>query len=208
MSISGILAASNQGMRAVRNPVNIKIEAAQHSKKIVDPGDKVSYVPRVLNSGTPCYLRVKVSYIRDDIDFKNFVTNFPNTFIQKGDYYYYEPVLNQNESITLFDTVKIPDNAEELTDNKKLVLTIYAEAVQEEGFEPDYSLADPWKGLVPQKNTGIIYYINDGTQKETSKKNPKTGDVIDIYVITFVLSAIGLIVIMITYSNETKNQSF
>ena len=207
MSVSAILAASNQGTRAVKNPVNIKIEA-NNANKVVIPGEEVSYVPKVLNIGSSCYLRVKVSYIKDDINFLNYVTNFPDTFIKRGDYYYYTPVFNPNESITLFDSVKIPENANELASSNELVLTIIAEAIQEEGFEPDYSSADPWKGIVPEKNTGIIYYINDGTQKDTTKKNPKTGDKIDVYVITFVLSAIGLIVIMITYSNENKKQSY
>ena len=91
MSVSGILAASNQGTRAVKNPVNIKIEA-NSTNKVVTPGEEVSYVPKVLNIGSSCYLRVKVSYINEDINFLNYVTNFPDTVIRIGDYYYVTPV--------------------------------------------------------------------------------------------------------------------
>jgi len=206
MSISGINVVRGQTQKAIKNPVDIKIETYKgySSGKTFSPGEVVSFSPKVLNIGVDCYLRVKIDYVNDSTNFLDYVTAFPNSLEKHGEYYYLKRVFKANETLSLFDTIQIPVDAEEKVNDERVILEIIAEAIQVDGFEPDYSLEDPWKGVVPEKNTGQIYYIDDDTEEAPKKKNPKTGDSIDAYVIIFVISAICLIITIISYSREKK----
>ena len=221
MGVSGIYATIDQlsSVQSSKNWVAIELRtfklnsaneeiAYEETNKFGAPSEIVSFIPKIENSGGESYIRAKIFYINENIDAGAYITGMTDKWEKHGEYYYYKDVVDTNETVKLFNTIQIPQNVRELTSNSTITLEITAEAIQNENFEPDYTEEDPWKGIVPEKNTGIIYYINDGTQKDTTKKNPKTGDTIDVYVITFVLSAIGLIVIIIIYSNENKKQSY
>lgn len=206
MSISGFNVVKGKTQKAVKNPVDIKIETYKgyESGKTFSPGEVVSFVPKVLNTSVDCYLRVKIEYVNSNTDFLDYITDFPESLEKHGEYYYLKNVFKANEVLNLFNTIKIPEDAELRVSGKNVRLEIIAEAIQADGFNPDYSLEDPWKGVIPEKNTGQIIYIDDDTEEHNKKKNPKTEDSIDIYIVTFVISAIGLIITIISYGREKK----
>lgn len=172
MSISAIYAMSNEMTNGVISTgiVDIKIDTYQISngqevsygdtKKKVTPGEVVSIIPKIANYGENCYVRVKVNYINSNTDFKNYVTNFSSDLNKVGEYYYYNKILKPKESIKLFDTIKIPDNIYDLITGREIQLEIIAEAIQDKNFEPDYTLAEPWKNVNPTKCINTSYSID------------------------------------------------
>lgn len=213
MSVSGIYALDNQ-LNGKTNPVDIEldnyrdvtVEDVQPYSQGVSPGQIIPFVPKVENVGTDCYLRVRFSYINDETNFLDYISGFAGDLVLHGDYYYVEPIFAAGRTIEFFQSIQIPWDAEVRAPDGKLKIVIDAEAIQADGFEPDYTLEDPWKGVVPTENDHIIYDIPDTGEISVIEEGPKTGDEIDIWVITFVISAIGLIIIMILYAIENKKQ--
>ena len=170
MSISAIYAMSNQITNGVisTGAVDIKLDIYRldgqsqlinydNDGKKVFPGEIISYIPKVSNIGENCYLRVKIEYVNDSVNFSNYVTGFSNELTKIGEYYYYNKVFNSEDVLKIFDTIKIPENIEQITDEKRI--KIIAQAIQERNFEPDYSLGDPWKGITPTESIDISHDI-------------------------------------------------
>ena len=160
---------------------NKETEYGSEIKKVM-PGDKISIIPKVFNLGMDCYLRVKVNYIDGDIDFIDYVAGFSDKFTKYGEYYYYNTTLKSKETVKIFDTIEIPEDAEFHTRDGRIKLEIIAEAIQERNFQPDYTLADPWKNVKPSKSVNSTYEINgenskvvinyeDNTDKDISVSN-------------------------------------
>lgn len=172
MSISAIYAMSNQITNGVisTGAVDIKLDIYRldgqsqlinydNDGKKVFPGEIISYIPKVSNIGENCYLRVKIEYVNDSVNFSNYVTGFSNELTKIGEYYYYNKVFNSEDVLKIFDTIKIPENIEQITDEKRIKIKIIAQAIQERNFEPDYSLGDPWKGITPTESIDISHDI-------------------------------------------------
>ena len=177
MCISAIYAMSDQMTNGVisTGAVDIKLDIykSDGQGKMIDygqdetkrvTGEVISYIPQVSNIGDNCYLRVKVEYIKDGVDFSNYVTGFSNELTKIGTYYYYNKVFKSNDVLKIFDTIKIPENITQITDNKKIKIKIIAQAIQEMNFEPDYSLGDPWKGINPTESIDISHDIETDLQ--------------------------------------------
>lgn len=178
MSISGIYALTTQETNGIISTdiVDIKIqnyklednnEETEYGTEIkkVMPGEKISIIPKIFNLGMDCYLRIKVNYIDSDIDFINYVTGFSKDFTKYGDYYYYNTTLKSQENVKIFDTITIPEDVTSRANNGKIKLEIIAEAIQDRNFQPDYSLADPWRNVKPSKTVNNIYEIDDKKSK-------------------------------------------
>lgn len=186
MTISAIYAMSNEMTNGVISTgvVDIKIDTYKidngqevsygDSEKKVLPGEVVSIIPKIANYGENCYVRVKVNYVNNDIDFTNYVTNFSSDLNKVGEYYYYNKILKPNESIKLFDTIQIPGNVNNIITGKEVKLEIIAEAIQDKNFEPDYTFADTWKNIKPTKCINTSYNID--TEGQYSKIDIKYED--------------------------------
>ena len=175
MLVSGVYAVSMQSTTAVLNTgiVDIKlqiqklndegIEVDYEDSDILYPGEITSFIPKVINEGSDCYLRVKFEYINKNIDITDYVTNFSNNLLKVGDYYYYDGIVKAGETIKLFDSVLVPDNIKDLTSDSQVKLNIIAEALQRKNVEPDYMSDDPWQGIEPTKNEFVNVSVDDGT---------------------------------------------
>ena len=165
MTISGVYAVITPGVSGALSTSAVDIEVKNYTlndnneeieydnNNTIIPGNEMTFIPKIFNKGVNCYLRIKVNYINDNINFEDYVTNFSDKFKKYGDYYYYDGVFSSNDNIKVFDTIKIPNNAESLSTNKTLKIEVIAEAVQEDNFVPDYNMTEnPWKGIVPTKN--------------------------------------------------------
>ena len=193
MSISGVYALTTQNTSGVLSTgfVDVKLQTYElnseneevefSEKKKLLPGETISFIPKVINLGANCYIRIKINY--NSLDFSEYVTGFSSNFEKYGDYYYYKNILNTDETLVLFNTITIPPNADTLAEDKNLKFEITVEAMQDKNFAPDYSIEDPWNGIVPTDNDTASYDIDNekdlnitikyenGTEKDISIPN-------------------------------------
>ena len=180
MSISGIYALTNQTPNGIFSTgrVDIKIQtyqineqneeiAYEEPSKRVAPGDVISLIPKIVNLGENCYVRFKVDYVDENTDFVDYSTGISNNFKKYGEYYYYNKVFTKGETIKIFETIKIPNDIKEKMNGKKIKLEIQAQAIQEKNFEPDYTVANPWKNIEPTETINDSYDID--TDRNYSK---------------------------------------
>jgi len=193
MLISGVYAATTQNTSSELSTgiIDIKLQVFkinENNEEIeykdtdkVTPGEVTSFIPKVVNYGEDCYIRVKVEYINNSVDFTEYVTNFSNDFTKYGEYYYYDKLFNKEDVVKIFDSIKIPENVNDISNNKELNLTITVEAMQSKNFDPDYNLDDPWKGIVPTEcesyeaivDNGAVVVIkyNNNTERDITIQN-------------------------------------
>ena len=173
MIVSGVYALTIQNTSAAINTgeVDIKIkfyklnnlnEEVEYENFVLLPGDVTSFVPKVLNLGADCYLRIKIDYINSDVNFEDYVVNFSDDFEKHGEYYYYKNVLKSGENVKIFDAIMVPENIESMIDDHSFVFNVTAEAVQEKNYTPNYTLDNPWEGITPEKNENSSHTIDVG----------------------------------------------
>lgn len=115
----------------------------------VDCRQPVSYVPRITNRGTKCYLRVRllgkagsqVFPLQEELD------GVGEGWLQKGEYLYYEKPVSYGEAIDVCQAFRLPDRWDFYQD-KTLQVQVDADAVQDKNFHPDFSLEHPWGEVV------------------------------------------------------------
>lgn len=178
MSISGIFALSDEinnlkintgsidiDVNTYRlNELNQEVEIENNDLAVI-PGEKISVIPKIKNTGLDCYIRIKFTYINENVDITQFVTGFSEKLIKNGDYYYSVEPLKEGDTLKLFDEIKIPEYVDKNNSNGKIKLIITAQAIQEKNFSPDYSLDDPWKGINPTKSINNSYNINTNDEE-------------------------------------------
>ena len=179
MSISGIFALSNQEITGISTSAvdieikefkldnNQEVSYKDEEGRRVFPGETVSLIPKIYNLGENCYLRVKIDYLDENTDFKKYISGFSDKWEQSGDYYYYNEVFKKDDVITLFDTVKIPDDVSKNNDSRVIELKICAEAIQEKNTEKKLELSENWEGITPTKSIGSIYNIDTNNSSKT-----------------------------------------
>lgn len=173
MSISGIYAivVQTSSERFNTDGIDIKIQnyslnndgtevKDDYEDKEVSKSEVISSIPKIENYGENCFVRIKIFYINDVVNFKEYVTGMTDKWEKHGEYYYYKDILNKDDKIKIFDTIKIPDNIREITNDAKIKLEITAEAVQEKNFEPDFTKENPWHEIVPMQSVNTKYDIN------------------------------------------------
>ena len=114
----------------------------------ISVGDEISKIPRITNHSEPCWVRVKISYTDDlegldGLDDRN-LTGMSPRWIRKGEYFYYTRKLEQGDSVDIFTGVTVPSQWDESYQDKKLGITIVADAVQAANFAPDFRAMSPW----------------------------------------------------------------
>lgn len=193
MIISGSLALADtintlQNTSISTTAVHIEIEdctpdnSEESNVKLLMPGDSVSFVPKVVNYGTPCYIRAKISVKVNGIneDVETFIGGISSSLEKRGDYYYYNNIVAENEQIDIFEIVKLPSQIENTYQGKELLVEVHAEAVQARNFDPSgewnveieetldrqYSISDDTEPV----ESNIIY--QNETEKYIKNSNP------------------------------------
>ena len=90
MSISGVYALTTQNTSGVLSTgfVDVKLQTYElnseneevefsENKKLL-PGETISFIPKVINLGANCYIRIKINY--NSLDFSEYVTGFSSNF--------------------------------------------------------------------------------------------------------------------------------
>lgn len=145
-------------------------EMAYQDRRIVLPGDVISKIPRITNRAEPCWVRVKISYT-DDLEGLDGLSDsnlmgMSTRWVRKGEYFYYTRKLEQGESVDIFTGVTVPPQWNEAYQDKKLGITITADAIQAANFAPDFSAMTPWG------NQKILRCIHDTDGLVVQKKKP------------------------------------
>lgn len=145
-------------------------EMKYQDRRIVLPGDEISKIPRITNRSEPCWVRVKISYTDDleGLDGMNDgnLTGMSPQWVRKGEYFYYTRKLEQGDSVDIFTGVTIPSRWDETYQDKKLGITIVADAIQAANFAPDFGAMSPWG------NQKILRCIHDTDGLVVQKKRP------------------------------------
>lgn len=145
-------------------------EMVYQDRRIVLPGDVISKIPRITNRAEPCWVRVKISYT-DDLEGLDGLSDsnlmgMSTRWVRKGEYFYYTRKLEQGESVDIFTGVTVPPQWNEAYQDKKLGITITADAIQAANFAPDFSAMTPWG------NQKILRCIHDTDGLVVQKKKP------------------------------------
>ena len=181
MCVSAVYALSSQTIDGTVSTgyVDIRIQPLEipEDKKVVFPGDEIDFTPKVENMHAEAYLRVKINYIDQNVNFLDYVEGFNNNFEKHGEYYYYKKIFNTNEVVQLFNKLKIPADAYSRVSDKKIKLEIIAEAIQGKNFVPDYTLSDPWKGNIPTKSVNDLYDITNYAKISISYEDNTESDI-------------------------------
>ncbi len=106
------------------------------------PSEEVPYVLTVYNESDPVYVRVKVD-IKSERDFDDSIlTGISDDWQKKCGYFYYVKPVQKEEEIIFSKGVQVPDLKR--SDGEKFSISSEAQAVQAEGFLPDFASDKPW----------------------------------------------------------------
>ena len=186
-SVSGIYALvddviNNTESTISTSYVDIKLEEYQNGEpytkenEVVMPGEIVPLNTKISNLGIDCYVRAKIIYTLNNTEYveSNYIDGDYKNWTKIDDYYYYDSILNQSESVNLFDTIQIPNNIINESTGDTLVVHIVAEAVQAKNFDGNWNevnieeTVDKSYSIDTEGKSEIIYennadkYINIG----------------------------------------------
>ena len=179
MCISGIYSLSNEVINSVDslvstsaveigiNEYNSSGDPFSEDGKTVMPGDTVDLIPKVENQGIDCYIRAKLSYTVNGRTYnvEELLNGEYKNWTKKGDYYYYDAVLNSGEEIEIFNGVSIPSNLSNTDQGKRVIINIVVEAIQSKNFD------DNWDGIEIKDSVDRTYDINNPGQSTVVFKN-------------------------------------
>lgn len=194
MCVSGVYALTSSGNTAgIFSTGAVDLEAEVYTvddngqevvyddSRVVFPGDEVPLIAKVYNVGASSYVRAKIEITQGEslsgVDFENSILGITSDWEKIGDYYYHIDEVDSGDVLQLFSGVKVPEGITNANGGDQFKVIVVAEAVQSKNFEPDYSLADPWKGITIEKSS-----VSEATLTEEAKitlkfENIKSGDI-------------------------------
>lgn len=119
------------------------------------PGDRISKIPTIVveSDSQDAYVRMKMEITTDadsDIsaaDLAELESRLSNQITEgtgwafDGEYYYYNQVMSEGESIDFFRTVSIPETWKNNTADDTFTIQLTAEAIQAENMTPEWTEA-------------------------------------------------------------------
>lgn len=114
----------------------IEIVEEYNPPKELKPGISFTKDVKVKNTGTvPCYVRVFCEVNNSDVKDMLKIDYNNQDFTKKGEYYYYNDILQPKTSTpSLMTTVQVSDTAE-VNQMKDFDIIVYSESVQQEGYK-------------------------------------------------------------------------
>lgn len=136
---------------------------------IVVPSQVLHRVCEITNLANEAWIRVKVVYADDAPDVgDNFLIISSDKWIKRGEYYYCTESVPNNGVVEFFSGINIPADWDSSYAGKKISFTVYADAVQEQNFTPDFSKdnEEPWFGTIIEHRIHDDYIVprNTGNQ--------------------------------------------
>lgn len=126
-------------------------EADYEDFKTILPGQKISKISRITNTGEPAWIRCKLEFVSETeleaLD-ESMITLASDKWIKRGDYYYWPKAVPTGEHVDFTESVLFPKEWTEKVANTEFQIIISADAVQERNFTPDFLAEDPWFGTM------------------------------------------------------------
>lgn len=143
---------------------------------VIDRYGEVSYIPRIINKGESCYVRVKIRAdigLGRDMDIADKLCGVNHKWQMKGGYLYYTEPLSSEKSIDICRGFKVPEQWEPLK-KKKMNVNVTVDAVQAGNFSPDFRLEEPWGSVeILSSHMGDKYTVNRVTACSEAEESIK-----------------------------------
>lgn len=152
---------------AVPKQVVIELEAVSEEKEHYLPGEQADYTLTMKNKLGPSWLRGKFAFTGKNVDktFTDQSLNIQDGWVKQGDYFYYTKKAEAYTDYTVVRGIRIPDVVPAGKD-ASVTISVYGEAVQYDGYLPDFGSSEPWKGAEIKHTshvTGISSYRSSGS---------------------------------------------
>ena len=162
--------------------INIRIEDYEtqgnmlkpfQNNPTVLPGDTVSKIVQVKNLAETCWIRCKVTFGKDKngkslLSMDN-IRGISEKWVRQGEYYYYTEPVDRQKYAEFFKEVYIPESWDSSYAEELLSIGIRADAIQKEGFQPDFSALSPWGNQEIQQ---CIHEVDNKTIKVQKNIKP------------------------------------
>lgn len=131
----------------VPKQVVIELEAVSEEKEHYWPKEQADYTVTLKNKLGPSWLRVKFMFTGKNVDktFSDKSLNVQDGWIKQGDYFYYTKKAEAYTDYTVVKGIEIPDIVS-VGEGASATISVFGEAVQYDGFKPDFGSTEPWKG--------------------------------------------------------------
>lgn len=123
---------------------------------IICPGETVSNIKKVTNTGGDCWLRLDLENTGELTLTDDFFHSFDSDKWVKKEadgghtyYYYKDKFLSDSEPITLFDGITFPSSWGNDESGKEISYSLSVEAVQAKNISPDFDADSPWGDITP-----------------------------------------------------------
>ncbi len=158
LSAASVLCFSIPAWAAETAPkqVVVELEAVSEEKEHYRANEQVDYTLTMKNKLGPSWLRVKFTFTGKHVDrtFTDQNLNIQSDWVKRGDYFYYTKKAEAYTDYIVVKGIRIPD-AVPTGENASVTISVYGEAVQYEGFHPDFDSGEPWKGAEIQHTSNI-----------------------------------------------------
>ena len=140
--------------------IDIKVTSNTDEEKLYSAGATFRYEPVIENRAMSCYVRFKLNLSNALLSEDSFV-GLTEDFVKRGDYFYYTKPLDNKESITTFNSFRLPaDIDNEDKEEIKIIKTV--DAIQSKNFTPDFNSENPWGNVeVISSDFDGSNYINE-----------------------------------------------
>lgn len=140
--------------------IDIKVTSNTDEDKLYSAGSTLRYEPIIENRAMSCYVRFKLNLSNALLNEDSFV-GLTDDFVKRGDYFYYTKPLDNKQSITTFNSFKMPTDIDN-EDKKDIKIIKTVDAIQSKNFTPDFNSENPWGNVeVISSNFDGSNYINE-----------------------------------------------
>lgn len=137
-------------------------ESNEEISQVVLPFSKIEKNPHIKNNGSDCYVRARITSSNESIIKDATILGInPNWIRTNEGYYYYTKPLKNNETIEMFDGIKL-GNIDKEYQTTNFNIDIKVDAVQSKNFIADFNSPTPWGKIEVLKtdnnNSNIVEY--------------------------------------------------
>lgn len=124
---------------------------------VIDAEKMVSYVPQVENKADKAYVRVSLSADAgaEGVDLTEHICGVKEDWKKIGGYMYCTKVMSAGDMLDVCDGFTVPEEWDYMK-SREMAVRISADAIQAEGFRPDFDSEEPWGevSITDSKETG------------------------------------------------------
>jgi glucan-binding YG repeat protein len=145
---------------AVTTQVAIELEAVDDGREYFQPGELIPYELTVKNKLGASWVRVKVNLSTNNIPAERFTDDnlhlLSTDWVKRGSYWYYTKKAEAYTDYPMIRGVQMPDIDRVNPDtDASVTISVMADAVQYDAFNPDFTKENPWDGAEIKHTTSV-----------------------------------------------------